>query len=313
MTLKILTGLNLSQNDQCAQAVTIIRGFLRGRCLSLFDNHLVIFQRKEMERRAQAAYANTAGNADQKQAAYNNIINQGVTDNANKVFDGIDQSIKGLLTNLMPKKVLARVKRHLRRNCRKPKDMEVQRYAHLLDNMSGYEFPRLPPFGLDQSLQPDELLDILLCGVPKSWEKELLRQGFDPLLQGLWNTVSKLEDVEAAETFDGSKSHDMDKKKSPSKKGQKSNKKNSQGGRQHLHCMIHGEGNPELTPADCERRREAGVLHSGMLPKVAAALRALTTGLTVKIAHAAGENAVLAALDPEAGTVFSPDEEARGG
>lgn len=61
-----------------------------------------------------------------------------------------------------------------------------------------------------------------------------------------------------------------------------------------------------LTAADCDHLRDAGALQGGMLPKVAAALGALGGGpaLTVKIASAAGDNAVLDALDPAAGTHF---------
>ena len=78
MTLTVLTGLNLTQNDHCAQAVAIIRGFLKGRCLSLFDDHLVICQRKEMERQARVAFENTDGNEDAKNAAAQQVIARGV-------------------------------------------------------------------------------------------------------------------------------------------------------------------------------------------------------------------------------------------
>jgi len=65
-----------------------------------------------------------------------------------------------------------------------------------------------------------------------------------------------------------------------------------------------------LTRADCDSLRQAGVLQGGMLPKVTAALGALGAGpgLTVKIASAAGENAVLAALESETGTSFVTGE-----
>ena len=69
-----------------------------------------------------------------------------------------------------------------------------------------------------------------------------------------------------------------------------------------------------LTHSECERLRKAGVLKSGMLPKVAAALEALgaTGQLTVKIAAAAGDNAVLEALGAAAGTSFEREEAGRG-
>ena len=70
-----------------------------------------------------------------------------------------------------------------------------------------------------------------------------------------------------------------------------------------------------LSPSDSARLRDAGVLAGGMLPKVTAALGALDAapGLTVKIASASGDNAVLEALDAAAGTTFVTDEEAHRG
>lgn len=69
---------------------------------------------------------------------------------------------------------------------------------------------------------------------------------------------------------------------------------------------------PQLTPAQCETLKRGGVLRGGMIPKVEAALdalRALPQGL-VKIAPAAGPDAVLDALRDEVGTRFSiPAEE----
>ncbi len=61
-----------------------------------------------------------------------------------------------------------------------------------------------------------------------------------------------------------------------------------------------------LSPDDCARLRLAGVIHGGMIPKVDAALLALreNPGALIKIAPAAGADAVLRALRPEVGTRF---------
>lgn len=68
---------------------------------------------------------------------------------------------------------------------------------------------------------------------------------------------------------------------------------------------------PQLTPAQCETLKCHGVLRGGMIPKVEAALdasSALPQGL-VKIAPAAGPDAVLDALRDEVGTRFFPSLE----
>jgi acetylglutamate kinase len=69
---------------------------------------------------------------------------------------------------------------------------------------------------------------------------------------------------------------------------------------------------PALTPERCTEMRAVGVISGGMIPKVEAALAALekNPGVVVKIAPAAGPNAVLAALDPSVGTRFMAMEEA---
>ena len=64
-----------------------------------------------------------------------------------------------------------------------------------------------------------------------------------------------------------------------------------------------------LTPAQAAALRLEGVIAGGMIPKVEAALAALAENprALVKIAPAAGTDAVLAALSPETGTRFEED------
>lgn len=62
-----------------------------------------------------------------------------------------------------------------------------------------------------------------------------------------------------------------------------------------------------LTRAQCQELQQSGVISGGMIPKVEAALHALTTarkGTLVKIAKADGEQAILNALSPDVGTTF---------
>ena len=62
----------------------------------------------------------------------------------------------------------------------------------------------------------------------------------------------------------------------------------------------------KLTPRDCGRLRESGVIAGGMIPKVDAALHALRLRpqALVKIAPAAGRTAIVAALSESVGTTF---------
>jgi acetylglutamate kinase len=70
----------------------------------------------------------------------------------------------------------------------------------------------------------------------------------------------------------------------------------------------------ELTPEACAELRLAGVIHGGMIPKVDAALAALAANpdAAVKIAPAAGADAVLRALSTEVGTQFVAQSRSKG-
>jgi len=67
-------------------------------------------------------------------------------------------------------------------------------------NSGSEEIPCLPPhFAETRSLAEDEIVDILLCGTPKSWQREMDRQGFDPLTQTPMHVVAFVEWIETAE------------------------------------------------------------------------------------------------------------------
>jgi len=76
-----------------------------------------------------------------------------------------------LLTILLPTKILQRVKRCLRREARKPVEMGVREHLMRILRINSQDIPRLPPhFNATQMLSDDEIVDILLFGVPKSWQ-----------------------------------------------------------------------------------------------------------------------------------------------
>jgi hypothetical protein len=54
--------------------------------------------------------------------------------------------------------------------------MKIRIFVNHLHQINLDEIPQLPPFAPDQELSNDELLDIILYGIPKSWVKEMDRQ-----------------------------------------------------------------------------------------------------------------------------------------
>jgi hypothetical protein len=117
--------------------------------------------------------------------------------------------------------------------------MKVRTYYQHLLRMNQEELPQLPPFAADQGLSPDELMDIILFGTPKSWSREMDRQGFDPLNMTIVQVVDFLEQIETAEDFEGNvpkrtTTNQSSKKKSYAKGEPKSGDQK--------HCSIHGWG-----------------------------------------------------------------------
>ena len=145
----------------------------------------------------------------------------------------IKVALEVMLTGIMPSKALPRVKRYLRRECRKPPEMKVRLYFQLLNRINSVEIPCLPPFNNTRKFNKDELMDIVLYGVPKSWIREMDRQGIDPLQRTLGEVVMFLEQIESAEEHDHKSTPVTNKKKGGKKNSPSSGDK---------YCLIHGHG-----------------------------------------------------------------------
>jgi hypothetical protein len=165
------------------------------------------------------------------------------------------------MANLMPTKILQRVKRYLRREARKPVDMTVRQYLMHVLRINGEEIPRLPPnFDATQSLSDDEIADILLFGTPKSWQREMDRQGFDPMTASPSEVVDFMEQIETSEDFDGDKKVVTPNSKKSSGTKNKASNGNSESN-DSKYCMLHGKNNTHNTDecktlkADVKKRK----------------------------------------------------------
>ena len=233
---KVLAGMDISTYTP---SKSLIERNLKGVALSNFRSSLTAcstFARKEA---AEAAYANEA-DPTKKQAAYDAEMAKPVTDFDD--FTHITAGLKLMMKHIMPTKILARCKRHLRRECRKPNDMRVRVYWQKLNYINQEELTRLPPHKPDQQLSEDEMLDILLYGTPKSWQREMDRQRFDPLEHTADETVAFMEGIEEAEGFQPDTSNNNKKKEAPAKTSKKRIQKgDSETTKGAKWCMIHGQ------------------------------------------------------------------------
>jgi len=164
----------------------------------------------------------------------------------------INSAVQEIVTVLLPNKILQRVKRYLRREARKPLDMTVKAYMMHIIRINHQELPRLPPnFNDAQRLSDDEIIDILLFGTPKSWQREMDRQGFDPLSQTPQEVVEFMERIEMSEDFDSDKkTTNVAKNNNKGKKKSNFNKGNSDADGS-KYCMLHGNNNTHET-SECK-------------------------------------------------------------
>lgn len=155
-----------------------------------------------------------------------------------------DHGIHMVIDAACPHATLERVKRYLRRQCRKPLDMKVRTYALRLNYINDNELPLLPPrFSARQSLTQNELIEILTYGLPKSWTRKAIENSFDPLNGHTMTTVvSFFEAIEAADEYSPApeKAIAASSSSSSKKKAKKEGKKKSYDSSKK--CPIHGPG-----------------------------------------------------------------------
>ena len=133
---KILAGLNLTQDAQFNQAVRVTSSMMRGRVTSTFNREIRALKTTRLHARAEEAYNDEGGDAAAKQTAKQDVLDQGWEDDRNNQFGMIRLALNSCLKAMMPRKVPARCKRHLRRHCRKPKGMRAREYMQLINNMN---------------------------------------------------------------------------------------------------------------------------------------------------------------------------------
>ena len=112
----------------------------------------------------------------------------------------ITAGLQNIIRDRCPYQVLETQKRFMRRNMRKPAEVTTRTYVNYLTRINDRELPFLPPFNINQSLNEYEIKDIIHNGLPPSWKSEMIRQGFDPLLNPLEQLVHFCERLEATQT-----------------------------------------------------------------------------------------------------------------
>jgi len=259
---RALTGLDLNANG--LSSYNMCKQFMQGSTLSSFiakAGTILVDKKAEAIVAAELARDNypAATDAGHVIADFNALRAAVVTattrdplDHLNEAYgpDVVKDSLNEVLKNLLPNKTLQHVKRYLRREARKPIDMGVKQCIMHIYRINTKEIARCPPtFDHTQCWTPDEIIDILLFGTPKSWQREMDRQGFDPLAKTVTEVVEFMERIEMSEDFDGDRKVAAVMKKGNNKT--KSHNKGNLGADGSKYCMLHGNNNTHDT-SECK-------------------------------------------------------------
>ena len=234
---KLCPGMNVGD---CPNALPLLETIMTPLTYGMFLTAMNGTDTRGATLRYNAALAAAVGDA-----AKQRVIDAGLMPHYH--FVEIHDALNSVVRNVLPNKVLARVKRSLRRDMRKPANMKIRFYYNALKKIVNTEIPKLPPFAANQTLTDDELMDILLYGCPNSWTKDLEKLGVDPYEHSTADIIGYLENVETAEAMDTDPKTETvsNKKKSPAKSNNKS--KNGE-----FYCLLHGKNGTHDTD-DCTK------------------------------------------------------------
>lgn len=158
----------------------------------------------------------------------------------------VTEALRAVITNTCPYKVLQKQKRFMRRYMRKPKDMKVRTYVHSLMKLNTEEIPFLPPFGANQTLTEDEIIEIILNACPNSWSQEMDRQDFDPESQSIRSLLQFCERIEQLEPSSSNNNNGNKKAETANKRSKANTAKKNTG----KWCSYHKSDSHDT--ADCK-------------------------------------------------------------
>jgi len=231
-TQRVLRGMDITTGEaQCE----MVKQLCKGRVLSSFNENILTMLSQTLTTNAHAAAQAVAQQAGETNAAfaarqataYQAVVTAGV---GNPTTANVKQALHLVIKACTPYKALEKQKRYMRRKMRKPADMKVRTYVTHLHRINFDELPMLPPQAATNSLSNDELIDIVIYGLPKSWVKEMDRQDFNPFhVQNINAIVDFCERLESAEDFNPDTKPKSTNKSSKKSRSGPQNSKNSGG------------------------------------------------------------------------------------
>ena len=242
----ISTVFNGMNADNAAKKDGMVKRILKGNALQAYEGAL---RKHVLERWAQLKELakHTSADNGEDEAAQKLAMDAVQKPDINE--DGVQKGIDAVVIYMCPYKALPRIKRWLRRKCRKEVGMTIREFYTHLQRVNSDELPQLPPdFSESQSLGSDEIIDIILFAIPNSWKKELDRQGKDPDELGEVELIRLLEQYEASESYEP-----VPKKKTDSSKtkGASTKKAKTTSTKKDKYCEKHGWNSTHKT-SECK-------------------------------------------------------------
>ncbi|MGL4349012.1 MAG: hypothetical protein ACRCT2_00250, partial [Plesiomonas shigelloides] len=229
---------------------TVLRNLLQGPALQAYDSALSKALAKEWkDKRTLALNVEARNRRLASSAAMSNdeilVIRNGVN-KPDITEEMISAGVQAVIRYMAPTKALAKQHAWMRRHCRKPSDMTTKVFLNHLMRINDEELPYIPPkFNTSQKLTHDDIIDIVLHGIPRRWAREFERTGFDPMEQTLEALMEQCERMESLDFMDGErttkKTDTWDPKKNP-KKSHNHKKHKASHEKRSGDCVIHGKG-----------------------------------------------------------------------
>jgi len=127
-------------------------------------------------------------------AAFNRFALQ----HGNETNQNFTAAVNSLTEHVIPQRALPKAKRWMRRFLRKPREWKIRAFVNRLAEVNEL-LTLLPPFGNDQKLADDEIMDILEFAVPATWQKLMILHGFDPWTATRNDFIAFCERIESTE------------------------------------------------------------------------------------------------------------------
>jgi hypothetical protein len=199
---KIRKGCNVNDEEQYN---TVLRNLL---ALQAYDRALSEALAKTWRYRRTVAVNNAARvRRDAGQAAMTNDEILTVRNGINKPdIDRamITEGVQAVISYMAPTKALAKQTAWMRRHCRKPNDMTTKVFLNYLLRTNDEELPYVPPkFNSTQKLTRDDIINIVLHGIPRRWSREFERKGFDPMESTLQALMEQCKRMKSLDFMDG--------------------------------------------------------------------------------------------------------------